>query len=126
MSALLLFVLPLACTQVPTSEPAVETTKSETPPAEYIYDDDTVPTPQLSTADLEGAITEAIGVFYTLSATPVFPAYYAVMAGAEEGCPSYYEQDGSEYWYDQCTSSSGTEFNGYGFYQDYDGYDAGD
>ncbi|MFN7145156.1 MAG: hypothetical protein ACK4YP_15370, partial [Myxococcota bacterium] len=56
----------------------------------------------------------------------VFPAYDAVMVGAEESCPAYYDYNGSQYWYDQCTSSAGTKFSGYSFYQLYDNYDAGD
>lgn len=97
-----------------------------TEPAPYVYEEEDPPEAELAAADLEESIEAAVGIALTLNATPIFPAYEVVMAGAEEGCPAYYESEGNLYWYDQCTTSGGTDFSGYSFYQLYDQYDGGD
>lgn len=95
-------------------------------PAPYIFEEDAPPVAELDAAELEVAIESAVALALTLNAGPVFPAYDAAMAGAEEACPAYYSAEGSRYWYDSCTASSGAIYSGYSFYQLYDDFDAGD
>jgi hypothetical protein len=105
-----------------------EDTAGEEPytPAPYIYEEESPPSADLAAADLESAIDAAVASVLALNAAPVFPAYHAAMAGAQSDCPAYYDYQGSQYWYDQCSTDAGTSFSGYGFYQLYDDYDAGD
>lgn len=72
------------------------------------------------------AILDAIEVARSITGAPVMVAYNTVMASADDGCPNYYELDGNVYWYDQCTTASGSQFSGYSFYYGYTDYDGGD
>ncbi len=102
-----------------TGEPAIE-------PAPYIYEEDAPPVAELTAAELEGAIEGAVALSLTLNAGPIFPAYEAAMAGAEDACPAWYDYQGSQYWYDTCTATTGAHYSGYSFFQSYVDYDAGD
>jgi hypothetical protein len=119
---LLLALLAAGCAPV---EPDVTPAEVEEP-APYIFDEEAPPVADLEAGDLEAAIESAIALSLTLNAAPIFPAYDAAMVGAEESCPAYYDYQGSQYWYDTCTASTGARYSGYSFYQLYDGYDAGD
>lgn len=102
-------LLALACTEPEPADDGVE-------PVPYIYDaedDDTAPL--LTTADVEARIADALGLVWEVDANPIFPAYHAAMAAADSGCPNYYDYEGSEYWYDDCTSDAGASFSGYAF-----------
>lgn len=92
----------------------------------YIFEEEEPPVPTLSADQLAATIVEGVGAVWGYSATPVFSAYEAGMSGSSEGCPNYYDYDGSAYWYDSCTSAGGTEFSGYSFYQQFHDWDAGD
>lgn len=118
-----MLTLLLAC--APTGDDSA-TKEAEYTPAPYIVPEEDPPTASFSAAELEGAIAEALSLAVALNGSAVFPSYFAVMEGADEDCPNYYETDGNVYWYDVCTSSHGTEFNGYSFYYYYDHYDPGD
>lgn len=74
----------------------------------------------------QDAVETAIGLIVrsldTLEFTPVFDGYDAAMARGEGYCPAYYEQNGNVFWYADCTTSAGTWFDGYAFYNYYEGY----
>jgi hypothetical protein len=95
-------------------------------PAPYIFAEEDPPTSSMDPAELEAAITAAAATVLTLDAAPIFPAYAAAMAGTDPTCPYYYDYQGSAYWYDACTASGGSSYNGYSFHQVYADYDAGD
>ena len=91
-------------------------------PVPYIYDAEEEATPTLTADDVAVRIGEALGGLWDISASPIFPAYHAAMAGSDDGCPNYYEYDGNAYWYDDCESDAGATFSGYAFdyvYADY-------
>lgn len=92
----------------------------------YIYEDDDPAVPTLTADDVAVLLDEALAKVWLVNAEPVFPAYHAVMDAADEGCPNYYEYDGSEYWYDDCTSDGGAAFSGYAFDVVYTDYAYGD
>lgn len=121
MRVLPLFAVILGC---PASDDAGPAEEPYTP-VPYVYDAEDPPAPELALADIEAAVDAAVPLLPALSANPVFPAYAQAIAGADAGCPSYYESDGNRYWYDQCTSDAGASFSGYSFYVNYDGYDDG-
>lgn len=95
-------------------------------PAPYIVPEVDPPTASFSVEDLEASMAEALSMAQGLTGAAVFPSYFAVMEGADPDCPNYYEQDGNIYWYDSCTSTQGSAFNGYSFYYHYDHYVQGD
>lgn len=108
-------------------EPAVEAADTAADAhVPYVFDEEAPPAPALAPEELEAAVEEAVARAFTLNASPVFPAYAAAMAGAEAGCPDWYEADGNVYWYDQCTASTGARFEGYSFYQVYADTPSGD
>jgi len=72
------------------------------------------------------AISTALDAGRGITGAPVFAAYNEVMSSAEDGCPNYYATDGNVYWYDRCTTSSGSTFSGYSFYYNYTDYAPGD
>ncbi len=117
-----LMVLAACATGADSAEgPAPADTASEADP--YLVERDDPAEPTLTTADLELLVADAIANAWNIEATPLFTAYNAVMAAADAGCPNYYEQDGNQYWYDECTAESGAEFSGYAFYYGYEGTD---
>jgi hypothetical protein len=107
-----LLLLALACQKEPD---AVADTGTPFEPSPYIFDEADPPVPVLDEATLEVAIRGAVAIAYSLNARPVFSAYHSAISDMESGCPDYYESDGNVYWYDQCTTSTGTQFDGYGF-----------
>jgi hypothetical protein len=107
-------------------DPAPSTEDTAPDPAPYIFDEADPPVATLEPSDLEGTIDAAVALVLTLNAAPIFPVYSQIMATSEANCPNYYDYEGSQYWYDQCDTNSGTSFSGYSFYQLYDNYDAGD
>ncbi|MDP2307207.1 MAG: hypothetical protein Q8P18_14370 [Pseudomonadota bacterium] len=119
---LILALLAVGCDP---AEPEADAVPHEDP-APYIFDEEAPPVADLAAADLELAIESAVALSLTLNAAPIFPAYNAAMIGAEEACPAYYDYQGSQYWYDTCTASTGASYSGYSFFQTYDNYDAGD
>lgn len=124
-SPILVVLLAAGCGPV---QPDVSTapTSATGEPAPYIFDEDDPPVPGLQAAELEVVIESAVALVLSLNAGPIFPAYDTAMAGAEETCPAYYTSEGSRYWYDSCTASTGATYSGYSFYQLYDDFDAGD
>lgn len=111
----MLALLLLACQQ--TAEP---TTTEKEQPLPYIYEEEPLPEASIDETSVETAAKAGVERAMTLMATPVFPAYKAVMTAADSGCPNYYDYNGSVYWYDNCSSEAGSAFSGYSFYQLYD------
>ena len=119
-----MLTLLLACT--PAGDDSAAKGADVYEPAPYIVPEEDPPVAAFSAAELEGAIAESLDLATGLRGSDVFPSYFAAMEGADDDCPNYYETDGNVYWYDVCTSSYGSQFNGYSFYYYYDHYDAGD
>lgn len=117
-----MFFLLAACA-TPDDDSAVG--KDPYTPAPYIVPEEDPPVANFSAEEVELALAEALDLATSLTGDKVFPAYDAVMAGADPDCPNYYEQDGNVYWYDVCTSSHGTQYNGYSFYYYYDQWNDG-
>jgi len=98
-----------------------ESTTSETPylvPDEQGADD----TPAFEPDTIERSIDEAIELFQSLDPTPIIDAYDTALTQADGACPAWYTTDGMPFWYDSCTTKSGTAFDGYGYRVSYDGY----
>ncbi len=79
--------------------------------------------------DLEAlgeSLTEVLAGVIDINAAGVITAYAELMQGADEGCPDWYETEGTPYWYDVCTSEDGTVFDGYAALAPYENYDDGE
>lgn len=81
-------------------------------------------TASLGADDVALRVAEALSSAFSIDASPIFTAYEAAMSGADADCPNYYDYDGSQYWYDECTSEAGVSFSGYAFYILYDEYES--
>lgn len=92
----------------------------------YIYEEDDPAEPSLSADEVSVLLDEALAKVWLVNAQPLFPAYHAAMDAAEDGCPNYYDYEGSEYWYDDCSSDAGAAFSGYAFDVVYVDYPYGD
>jgi hypothetical protein len=113
-------MLLLACATP--DEPAPAEEKYE--PVPYVVDEAAPPEAALSPEEIEAAIDEAAAGILGVNAAPVVAAYTEAMAESA-GCPDYYEVDGSQYWYDECTTDTGTHYSGYAQWILYDGYPDG-
>jgi len=95
---------------------------SDSGPSAYDPDLPEVESTVFNQANVESAITLAIQGLDSLDSDPVFDGYAQAMSLSEGYCPAYYETDGNVFWYASCTTSSGTWFDGYAFYNYYDDY----
>lgn len=95
-------------------------------PVPYLVEEEDPPEPSFSAEALSDAIDQGLQRAIGITGVPIFPAYEAVMATADEACPTYYAYGSNVYWYDYCWSEQGTLFNGYSFHLVYDQYDGGD
>ncbi len=97
-----------------TEEPAA----TEPPDEPYIAEEDPIE-PALSLDEVSEAITQVIATAKSIQGNVLFDGYAASLAGRSTSCPytnpDYAELYGIDYWYDSCTASSGTVFNGYGY-----------
>jgi len=98
----------------------------EPPDGDYLADDDGSAPPELNEAALTATINEAIAGSMEVHGGPVVAAYSEALAGMDSGCPTWGVDNGTPFWFDSCTSGTGTTFNGYGYHTEYDGYDDGD
>lgn len=92
--------------------------------APYLVDEDALdlPEPTFDEAGATAAVSEAFGALREITAEPIVAAYQEALAGADASCPTWFSDDaGYDYWYDDCTSSDGTVFSGYGALVNYDG-----
>jgi hypothetical protein len=94
------------------------------PPSEYVYTPEAQAEARFDADALEAILDEYLTGSMVFTATPVMEAYGQVLEAAEPGCPDWYEVDGNTFWYAYCSTSTGTSFDGYGFYTVYDGVDA--
>ncbi len=94
-------------------------------PAPYIYEDlDDEETPY-DQAELEATLNLALAQALEWHAQPALDAYAEAMKGASDDCPDYYSDGSNIYWYDYCTSESGSTFNGYAYSYVYEDYSDG-
>jgi len=107
------------------SAPEVEPDEPITP-APYVLDDVRDDPNNIDLDALGTQLQVAIDGLFELNAGPVLDAYAAAAEGQTPVCPRTYSTNGNVYWFDQCTSEDGTQFNGYGFYYDYVDYPIGD
>jgi hypothetical protein len=97
-------------------ESSPPTTQLEAPPpSTYIFEAGDPPAPTATLADIQGALQEALDLTLTIHAQPVQAAYTQAMTGSTSACPYVYITPDGSYWYDTCTASDGTEFDGYVF-----------
>ena len=73
----------------------------------YVVPPEDVPTPDLNGAAVSAGIEEALDVLFTFDITPIEVGYAAIMAEAEDGCPTWAINDGNQYWTASCTTSGG-------------------
>lgn len=85
------------------------------PPSDYIFEEGDLPEPTSSLEDIAEALQVALDLTMTVHAAPVQQAYDAAMAGSTVACPYVYATPDGSYWYDSCTASDGSEFDGYVF-----------
>jgi len=114
--------LSAACGQGdPSTQTAKSTVAEPSPPEEpsaWEYDGDS-PSAEFDQAKVEASIDAAIAQVRVITGSPPIDAYLNVMDSADEYCPYNSEFEGSAYWYGGCTTSSGTRFEGYSFYEEY-------
>jgi hypothetical protein len=122
MNRALLISMLAGCAGAPSSEPTPEpgndpvpTVPEDPPPSDYIYEEGELPEPTASLDEIEEALQDALDVAMTIHAAPVQAAYDAAMAGSTFACPYVYATPDGSYWYDSCTASDGSEFDGYVF-----------
>ena len=65
-------------------------------------------------AHVETTLQQAVNEVRTSSAAPFVDAFFSLMEDADESCPQWYSNQNGSYWFDSCTSQSGTLFEGYG------------
>ena len=89
------------------------------PEGDYVADasDDTVPDLDVEaiTAAVDGAIAGALQVH----GGPAVASYYEALAGMDASCPVWGVDSGTPFWFDSCTSATGTTFDGYGYQYEY-------
>lgn len=93
---------------------------------EYMAETEQDELPVIDLASLGDAMTEVLSGVIEINAAGVVTAYAELMQGADEGCPTWYETEGSPYWYDVCTSDDGTVFDGYAAIVPYEDFDDGE
>jgi len=96
----------------PTSDTA--TTEPEEP-APYILDEDEAPDVDVDLDEVGTTLQGVLDSARELNAMPVQASYDKAMEGQGDQCPYYYTTPQGTYWFDNCTSTEGTEFNGYVF-----------
>lgn len=106
-----------------------EVSPEDPPPSPYIFEEGDSPEPTASLQEIGAALQEALDLAMTIHAQPVQAAYARAMAGSTQSCPYVYATPDGSYWYDSCTATDGSEFDGYifayeadDFYDPYSGY----
>lgn len=77
----------------------------------YLVSED-VDIPDIS--QVESILQEAVNQVRTYSAAPFVDDFFALMESSDDSCPQWYSNQDGPYWFDGCTSESGTLFEGYG------------
>lgn len=98
-------------------------TEAPPPVAEASFTDPAAPwlgpasddVPMVDLPDVADAVDEALRAIADLDAAPLIAAYTSAMADAEAGCPAFFTAaDGFDYWLDDCETTSGARFSGFG------------
>ena len=87
----------------------------------YLADEDPVTLPDWDAEAVSSALDDVVGALHALHGGVVPAAWQAAFEGADDDCPTWYSGTDGDYWYDNCTASSGNGFDGYGIYYDFDG-----
>lgn len=109
---------PMADGSPPVSEAEDTPTSPEIvdpPEGDYLADDASDDLPVLDAAALSVAINEALTQAMALHGGPVTAAYTEAVSGMDSDCPTWGVDNGTPFWFDTCTSDSGTLFDGYGY-----------
>jgi hypothetical protein len=105
----------------PKTEASKSTVAEPSPPDEpsaWEYEGE-AHTAEFDQAKIEESIAAAIAQVRIITGHSPINAYLNIMGAADEHCPTNSEYEGSSYWYGGCTTSSGTQFEGYSFYEEY-------
>jgi hypothetical protein len=93
-------------------------------PSPYIYDEQDPPAPTYTLEQIAAGVQAAVDEAAAIGPEPALAAYDAAMMGQSGACPSWYDDGDATFWYDQCTSETGTSFSGYAYTLSYvDVYD---
>lgn len=95
--------------------------------APYLAEEDDFVLPAWDAEAGAEALSDTLAALFTFTGAPVPAAWQDFFEGADRDCPTWYSDEGTDYWFDTCTARSGTSFDGYGIYYDFDGsvYDDG-
>jgi len=121
----------LSCWEDPQPGTGVNDGDDSTPDPEeddepYLSDDTDVDLPSFDAEAVGAALGAAMTDARQISAVPVVAGYFEATAGMDETCPGWLNFDGTEYWYDYCTTLDGTTFDGYGAHVLFEDYPLGD
>jgi hypothetical protein len=81
---------------------------------------------ELDAEAISAGITSAVELSGGQSSGVLLDLYQGLLGETDAACPQWYSQDGIDYWYDSCTAESGTTFEGYGYFVEYEEIDGGD
>ena len=109
----------LACRSETDSKPqatendlATEITQEADGP--YLLDDETEAI-GIDIPALESEIHDIFAKLFSFKPQNILDAYQEIMQGATSDCPRWFvNEDGTEYWFDYCTTAEGYSFDGYG------------
>ncbi len=94
--------------------------------APYILPAEEVTAPPFDAAAVTAELEAAAARFVSFDASPLIEGYQALLAAGDDGdCPTYGVINDTVYWADACTSETGTRFDGYGYFVDYNGMSDG-
>jgi hypothetical protein len=94
--------------------------------APYILPAEEVTAPPFDAAAVTAELESAAARFVSFDASPLIDGYQALLAAGDDGyCPTFGVANDTVYWADACTSETGTRFDGYGYFVDYNGVSDG-
>lgn len=120
------------------------TSPSEQAPTDltvFEYDAPDEPSPQLTVDEVEAALEGVVGKIFEYHAQPMLDVYWELVQDTDEACPSWYATENSDYWIAAddgaagqdtegeqggCLTAGQTEYRGWAYTQDMDGYEAGE
>lgn len=78
----------------------------------YLVAEESYEVPNIT--DVEFVLQSAVGMLRESSAAPFVADFFVLMEEADDNCPTWYSNENGPYWFDSCTTESGTIFEGYG------------
>lgn len=110
-----------ATTDNTTTDPGTtgETEVVEDNTGDYVTPDDGSGLPELDAEALQVAIEDAVADLISVNGGPAINAYFEAIAGMDASCPTWTYDGDVPVWFDTCTSSNGTTFDGYGYQYQY-------